>query len=280
MFVGKSGFSFRLSKPVAKWSYSQLQAYRTCPAQWKAVRMDKRAAHDKRRALPGTLVHAVVQRLFEHKLGAYADARVAMAYLDAYAHVTLSELATREGVVLTAYEVKQALDLVHDVLPGIFRTLDHYRLYGGMNRVEYGLSVQLEADTVFGTADLIVEHPDSTMILDVKSGKTVGRYVSVEQLQFYALGYLREFERLPNLLGFWWVRHEKVLWKKLGDLSLLREGLQATIDRIRANDFAPTPGRHCQLCPIKMTCEASPCRKQADIEIPAGNCGRISLDPV
>lgn len=144
--------------------------------------------------------------------------------------------------------------------------------------------VEIKATTkngveLVGRLDFLYNHPlsNSVMIFDGKGTKHVGKYVSEDQLLFYALLYLFHYKRLPDELGFFYYRFNSMIPVDITSLKInhFRERLSSDIKKmLETSDFPATPCyRSCKFCDYNNSCndrsawQASH-RKPSQINVP------------
>jgi hypothetical protein len=185
-------------------------------------------------------------------------------------------------------ELDDWIAIAVETVPKILATIHEEHLLGPTVAVEYGITVPLggpERDAVHGRIDVLIETPETLTLLDAKAGGSIGKWVKADQLRLYACGVLADpkYARLPDRVGFWWLRHGKVVWKRLTRDTLLTfvGGVERTIAAVRAKSFEPTPGPKCLYCEFKDRCAAGQqylWREKFTTTMASGdNAGRISL---
>jgi hypothetical protein len=250
---------------MANWSYSQLALYKQCPLKFYWTRVDPQpeAQRDNRRAFIGWLLGEVVAKFYLDQW--WRDPSTALAKMVADLPQRSVEITVRENLVWEPGEREKWLDKATETLPKILAVIKEHQLLGPVMAVEYGMTVQISGppddDKVHGRIDLVIQRMDGTLVvLDLKGGGTVGKFVSADQLRLYACGILSDprFARLPDKVGFWWARHGKVVWRKFTRENLLVfiGGVQQTIGRVRAKHFEPAPSGQCSYCEFRNRCPA------------------------
>lgn len=123
--------------------------------------------------------------------------------------------------------------------------------------IEYGFYVDFDGISVKGFIDQVLATPrdDMVFVRDVKTGAQPG---DTFQLKVYAMA-LELAESVDVLAGDYWMG-KKGEPTKAYDLSTVSR--QEVIDtfhevneKIEAGQFEPTPGEHCDRCPVRMSCE-------------------------
>lgn len=245
---------------MSYFSYSQLALYKRCPKQfWFERIMKVQTPRDDRKAFIGHVLGGVVAQFYSDKV--WKEGK--------WARVRLAELVRARADALHAVQVypwlpgerEDAEKACLDAILPILQTVRDERLV--TRRVDTEVSIEVPLDTgdiLVGSADLVFEEAPGELltVLDVKGGGSVGKYVKADQLRLYQLGIglHRDFRRLPDRVGFWWVRHGRIVWKRTNKTTLRKfvEGVKATIARLRSDDFTATPGDHCRWCAYRQDC--------------------------
>lgn len=111
-----------------------------------------------------------------------------------------------------------------------------------------------------GRLDFLYNRPqnDARMIFDGKGTKHVGKYVSEDQLLFYALLYFFHYKAMPDELGFFYYRFNSMVPVDITPLKInhFRERLSADIKvLLEVSDFPATPShKSCHFCDYNNTC--------------------------
>jgi len=190
----------------------------------------------------GTLLHAVMQRIDFN------------APLPAQAPEILTALAQQRDMSTSAAD--------HVQLAHCLTTFMSSPLYAAVQRAdtvyrELPFLVQDGAYYMPGIIDVLLHDADGWWILDYKTGQPSARHL--RQLYLYALGVERTLGERPTRLALAYVeqtgaaavRQEPVLPTLLDDA---RRVLQQAGDGIRAQHYAPKPGRVCEFCAYNGGC--------------------------
>lgn len=112
---------------------------------------------------------------------------------------------------------------VRDAVGRGFSIIRHYRLLGPEARAEVKLDSKIDGHTLAGRADFIIlrtkPHHD-LVIFDGKGSRHRDKYVSREQLFWYAMLYRFQHGKLPDKLGFIFWRYdppESIDWPDFDD---------------------------------------------------------------
>jgi CRISPR/Cas system-associated exonuclease Cas4 (RecB family) len=158
-------------------------------------------------------------------------------------------------------------ELYEDVLENlkIFNFFPYAR-----SEVIYNIYLKKSRDELHGRMDFIIKNPDGTVeILDGKGTNKIDKTVDKEQLYFYALLYLFRNKRLPDKLGFWYYKYQRVQYidfdldtiiefKK--KLALVKKSIKT--DTVWEPKVKITKG--CKFCDYKVDCDAYNLTKEAN----------------
>lgn len=253
---------------MANWSYSQLALYKTCPLKFYWTRVDPQpeAQRDNRKAFIGILLGEVVAKFYLDQW--WRDPATAAAKMVADLPQRSVEISVREQCAWEPGERERWLEKAIETVPKLLAVIVAEQLLGPFMAVEYGMTVTLDGpdaenpyDHIHGRIDLVIQRQDGTVVmLDLKGGGSVGKFVSADQLRLYACGLLMDprWGRLPDRVGFWWARHSKVVWRTFtpDNLFLFVGGVAQTIAKVRAKHFEPAPSGACTYCEFRPRCAA------------------------
>jgi hypothetical protein len=244
---------------VSYWGYSQLALYTSCPKRYWYERIQKRpdATFDPRNAFIGTLLGQLVAQFYAERWWARgAEAKRLMVH---GLHGISNDLQQVITYPWARGEWEDKMAVATAAIDPILAVVVRERLIASRVDIELPVEVPLGGgDILTGTPDLVLDTAGALILLDAKAGATVGRYVKSDQLRLYQLGVAAHprYGRLPDKVGFWWLRHGRIVWKRTPKDALHRwlDGVRRTIARIRAADFVPTPSPLCRFCAFRSEC--------------------------
>jgi hypothetical protein len=235
--------------------YLGFSIYRTCPLQYKWRFVAKPPFEfkiDMRNAFIGLAIQRLVEYFYQKKWWKATDPIETMRD---HIPTVFAEFIDGKKIWFTPEEVTKWTQVAYDTIPMIVSMIKAERLLSTEVFVEQNGEIPLGEDKLWLRPDLVVvERPakGETFItmLDGKAGKTVGKYVDVDQLFFYAGWSRYVLGKLPDRLGFWWYRHSKINWFPVTDKAVddVQTRARIYIAGIKAGKFAPTPGEHCRFC--------------------------------
>jgi putative RecB family exonuclease len=245
-------------------SPSRASDFMTCPLLYRFRTIDRLPEPPTPAAVRGTVVHAVLEELFDLP----ANERSVTVARDAV-RSTWEQLAAGDAELAAMFadagELATWLDSCRDVLDGYFALEDPRRLQPARTecRVETVLDSGLR---LHGYVDrLDVNEAGHVRIVDYKTGATPRVEFEAKalfQMRFYALVIWRTRGEVPTLLQLMYLRDREVLRYAPDEADLLAterklRALWAAIERARAaGDWRPRPSRMCDFCCHRPICPA------------------------
>jgi putative RecB family exonuclease len=254
-----------LPNPVTgSLSPSRASDFKTCPLLYRFRSIDRLPQRPSAVAARGTLVHAVLERLFDLPAGDRTPDSAAELLEPEWQRLReeapeLTELFADETEVATWLESARAL------LGGYFTLEDPRRLEPAereqLVEVVLGSGLRLR-----GYVDRLDVAPTGAMrVVDYKTGaapREAFEGKALFQLKFYALVLWRTRGVVPRLLRLMYLGDRQILDYTPEEAELLRfertlESLWAAIDRATAaQDFRPNPSKLCDWCDHQALCPA------------------------
>ncbi|NYE03205.1 putative RecB family exonuclease [Kineosphaera limosa] len=250
---------------VAALSPSRASDFMQCPLLYRFRVLDKLPESATPAMARGTLVHAVLERLFD--LPARQRTREAAGGLlpgqwerMLTERPELAELVDDSDPVRLQVWYDEALRLIERW----FTLEDPTRL----EPAERELYVETEVDglTLRGYVDRLDVAPDGRMrVVDYKTGRAPGESFEAKalfQMKFYALVLWRLHGRVPTRLQLVYLGNAEVVAYEPAEADLLAverklKALWLAIDRATTTgDFRPKPGRLCNWCQHQTLCPA------------------------
>jgi hypothetical protein len=256
--------------PPRRRSYSQLDVYLQCPAMYKHKYVDRQPEEPAVWTVGGTAFHEVAERFLRGELP--NELKLWMAWLNAWEQAKAEVLeknplatddmstwrAADRGRENAAWWMEHGFDMVKKFVAWWPTTgLTVYEDEDGLG-LERQLETELGGVPVVVIPDaLVVDEHGQLDILDYKSGKPPRKSL---QLGTYKAGIkaalgldatwglyfmTRAVQLLPVDLHQW--PHDKIV-ELFVDFDT----------RERKGDYEPTPGDHCNFCPLKRECPVGP----------------------
>lgn len=257
-------FDFRKPKePIVKekyfqnsFSYTQLETYLRCPLQYKYHYILKIPTPPTAAIAFGDSIHKALQSFY---LEFVQDKSVGIKRLLKIFEKTWLPV----GYASSSHELRMKKE-GEKILEGYFKKYHDKRL--DIMAIEKPFKIKVAKDIyVAGKIDRVNSLAGKNIeIVDYKTGKKPEEKELKKSLQLsiYAMAatdkglYNRKLSEV--VLSFHYLQDPiKVSFqKKQEELIETKEKIVDIVEKIRTNDFSPTPGRWCDFCPFKMICEA------------------------
>jgi putative RecB family exonuclease len=259
--------------PVASLSPSRAADFKTCPLLYRFRSIDRLPEARSSAATRGTLVHAVLERLFD--LPASERTREAAADLlqpewerlleddpDVAALFPAADGAAHDTT--GSGELAQWLESARGLLENYFALEDPTRIEPAAR--EQHVEVLLDGLTLRGYIDRIDVAPTGEIrIVDYKTGASPRQAFegkALFQMKFYALVLWRTRGVLPSQLRLMYLADRDTLTyspdaEELDRFERTLRAIWSAIERaIQARDFRPSPSRLCDWCDHQALCPA------------------------
>ncbi|GEL21330.1 exonuclease RecB [Pseudonocardia sulfidoxydans NBRC 16205] len=250
-------------------SPSRAGDFRTCPLLYRYRAVDKLPEHPSHAQLRGTLVHAVLERLFAlpplDRTPAAAAALVGPAWVDlviGWPGIADALFGPRD-VEEETFGFADWLASAHELVAAYFTVEDPRAVTA--DAVELLVESDLgEGLMLRGVVDRVDVLPDGGLrVVDYKTGRApheFGEASAMFQLKFYALALLHERGAVPGELRLLYLRSGEWLSYSpdRGELERFTRVLAALWDAIReagrTGEFLPRRGSACRFCAHKAIC--------------------------
>ncbi|KUG54358.1 exodeoxyribonuclease V subunit beta [Serinicoccus chungangensis] len=238
-------------------SPSRAADFMQCPLLYRFRIVDRLPEPPSAAAARGSLVHAVLDRLFDlppgnRTLEAATDLVPGEWERLLLADPVLAELA------------EDASGGTEELLRSWFALEDPTRLQPAER--ELYVEADLDGLVIRGYVDRLDEAPDGRLrVVDYKTGRSPSETFegrALFQLKFYALALWRSRGVLPSRLQLVYLRDRTVLWIDPSEADLLAterkvRALWAAIEQVaRTGDWRARPGRACSWCAHRAVCPA------------------------
>ena len=250
--------------PGPSLSPSRAGDFLTCPLLYRFRVIDRLPEPPSAAAVRGTLVHAVLERLFD-RVAADRTPDAARALIEP----EWSRMLAAEPELATLFEGDDQRALWLDE---ISRMLDRYFTLEDPRRIEPAhreLCVEAELASglrLRGYVDRLDVAPGGEMrIVDYKTGGSPPQEFEARalfQMRFYALTIWRAQGQVPKLLQLIYLGNGEIVRYEPDEADLLAterkvEALWQAIERAMVNrDWRPRPGRICDWCAHQAICPA------------------------
>jgi putative RecB family exonuclease len=254
-------FSQVSNEQSLRLSPSAVSEYENCPQQYKYRKIDKLPEPPSLDAERGTLVHTVLQDLFEIP----AAGRTVESAVDLLPSRWSAQLADKPELVGMVTNEKEWLDRASSLLTTYF-TLENPTTFEATHR-EMHLENDFDTNVyLHGYVDRLDVAPTGEVrIVDYKTGKApkpAWQEKSLFQLRVYALLYWKNNGVLPRLLQLIYLGDGKVIKSNptMAELEstekVLRRVAQDIYISIEKQYWPAKPSRLCDWCYFKRICPA------------------------
>ncbi len=249
---------------ISSLSPSRAADFKQCPLLYRFRVIDRIPEPPSPAATRGTLVHAVLEQLFDEP-GPERTLETAAAMLAPVWGQLRSDEPQLADLFADQATEQEWLASAADLLAAYFELEDP----AALEPAERELSVEAELDDgllLRGFVDrLDVAADGRTRVVDYKTGRSPRDGFETKamfQMRFYALVLWRQTGRVPSLLQLMYLANGEVLRYEPDEADLLatERQLRAIWNAIRSaeesGDFRPSPSRLCDWCEHKERCPA------------------------
>jgi putative RecB family exonuclease len=245
-------------------SPSRAADFRSCPLLYRFRTIDRLPEPASPAAVRGTVVHRVLEQLFDLPSPARTPEHADDLVQGAWEEVLAAEPAAAEmfddGTPITDW-----LASCHEVLQRYF-TLEDPRTLEPAHREEYVETLLDSRLLLRGIVDRIDVAPDGAIrVVDYKTGRSPGvgyEASALFQMRFYALVIWRTRGVVPALLRLIYLGNAEMVSYQPDEADLLATerllvALWEAIQRAReSGEWQPSPGRNCTWCAHQALCPA------------------------
>jgi putative RecB family exonuclease len=244
-------------------SPSRSADYQQCPLLYRFKTIDQLPEEPSIAAVRGTLVHSVLENIFDFPAGKRSY-ELAISLFTA-ALEELAEVKPAEAELIYSESAEKTLAPVRPLLETYFAMEDPNRLEPHAR--ELALSVELdEGFFIRGFIDRVDRTPTGDIrIVDYKSGKAPSAMYAEKamfQMRFYGLAWWRINGELPRMLQLMYLGNGQFLRYEptQNDLLVTEKKILALRSAIahsaEQQSFPPTPSKLCGWCSFKPICPA------------------------
>lgn len=226
-------------------------------------------------AIRGTLVHSVLEKIFEAPVGARTLSKAQELFKEQLSELHLrrpEEFQVLSGSVNTPEQLSPEESLVNQMLKPVNPLLETYFAMEDPNRLEpfareMAMSVEVnDGFSIRGFIDRVDKATDGAIrVVDYKTGKSPAeRYAdkAMFQMRFYALAWWRMTQTIPKMLQLMYLGDGRFLRYEPSEIDLRRTedkilSIRAEINRSAEElRFEPSPSKLCNWCSYKSICPA------------------------
>ncbi len=244
-------------------SPSRSADYQQCPLLYRFKTIDQLPEDPSIAAVRGTLVHSVLENLFDAPAGKRTYQLAISLFTSALE--ALAETKPAEAELIYGETVEKTLAPVRPLLETYFAMEDPNRLEPHAR--ELAMSVELdEGFEIRGFIDRVDRTPSGDIrIVDYKSGKAPSALYADKamfQMRFYGLAWWRINGEIPRMLQLMYLGNGQFLRYEptQNDLEVTEKKILALRAAITHSadqqSFPPTPSKLCGWCSFKPICPA------------------------
>ncbi|GAA3823607.1 PD-(D/E)XK nuclease family protein [Nocardioides panacisoli] len=250
---------------VGALSPSRVSDFVACPLMFRFRTIDRLPEPPSPAAVRGTLVHSVLERLFDLPAPDRTPQHAATMVVPTWQQLVAAEpglesMFTQGGTEITAW-----LASCREVLARYF-SLEDPRLLEPADRELYVETITDTKLLLRGVIDRVDVAPDGAIrVVDYKTGPSPAEMFEVKalfQLKFYALVIWRTRGVIPAMLQLIYLGNSEVLRYAPDEQDLLatERKVQAVWEAVRlareTGDWQPNPGFACKFCSHQRLCPA------------------------
>ena len=254
-----------LASPLASLSPSRASDFMTCPLLYRFRTIDRLPEPFSPAAVRGTLVHKVLEDLFDHPSAERTATRATEMLGPAWEGILEEEPDIAEMFAEEGTDLEEWLASCDSLIHSYFNLEDPQRL----EPTERELYVETTTDdglTLRGYIDRLDVAPTGEIrIVDYKTGRSPNQTFegkALFQMKFYALVIWRTRGVIPAMLQLLYLGNEEVLRYSPTEADLLATerkllALWEAIQRAaETGDWRPSPSRLCDWCAHQSLCPA------------------------
>lgn len=249
-----------MAETLLKLSPSSASDFKSCPQLFKFRAIDRRPEPISGMAARGSLVHAVLERLFQEEASRRVPERAIELLHSLWREVR--EDAEIRPSDLSTEEEEAWIDQASALLRNYFRLEDPRTL--NASRLEWWVEYELPDIHLRGIIDRLEVREDGSWILtDYKTGRIPGENRELAAffgLRFYALVCWRAFGVIPQEIRLVYLSdpavltlspHERMLISFEKQMLALGRAINRAID---SDDWRTRPSPYCMHCSFQETC--------------------------
>lgn len=253
-----------------KISYSSYKMYVDCPRKyhWSKSKKVPSVKSSKYFALYGI----AIQRFFEYYVNKYSKNGVVLTedQIRKFLRKDWEQILDREYVIWDdVWCTQSSEEIFESVYEDVLSNLKEFKFFkNARSEVIYNILLKSSQDELHGRVDFVINNEDNTVeILDGKGTTKIEKNVDNEQLYFYALLYLLRNKKLPDKIGFWYYKFQKIQYIEVTmDTILNFKKKFALVKKCIKEDTTWEPKvkitKACKFCDYQADCDAFLLKKE------------------
>lgn len=248
-------------------SPSRANDFRQCPLLYRYRAIDKLPEPKSRAQLLGTLVHGVLEEMFDWPRPERTYPRAVKALKPTWAGILEEKSEEEQQEISELIGEGEFMDFLIDareMLRGYF-VMENPQGFDPHSREKF-VKANFDRTPALGFIDRVDVAPTGEIrVVDYKTGKMpTPRFAdkAVFQLRFYALLYWRSFGKIPDQLKLMYLKNQDSIVRRpfKEDLEALEDELNKLWEEITScgasGDFPPKKSRLCDWCAFYAHCPA------------------------
>ncbi len=238
-------------KIPSHFSFSQFQAFKSCPLQYKFAHVLKIPIRGKAFFSYGKTMHNTLERFVSEDVSTWE--KLLEIYEEEWIEDWFNDQEEKEKYFKLGKEsLKIFLKDYQKNNPEVLKI-------NGEPALEKNFRLKIGEDTVVGKIDRVDRVENGAELIDYKTGRVKEklRKKDKEQLLIYQIAAEEALDLKPKKLTYYYLNEGKKL-SFLGEEEQLKEQkseMKKLIERIKKKNFDPDPGWQCKFCDFKKICE-------------------------
>lgn len=242
-----------ISMPLPPYvSYSQINTYLNCPRQYKFKYVFKIPTPAKSYFSFGKVIHETLKKF--HKK--FKDTSIASKedILNLYKESWNSEGYENQTQELEHYQYGEKM-LIN------YLEIEKEENNSNIKELEKKFYVKVDDLVIHGYIDRIDELPEGGLeIIDYKTSRSPKSENALKkdlQLPIYAIATQQIYNKYPEKLSIYWLRHGKKTSISFNEdeLEAVKQNIKKIVDDIKTGKFEPNKSWNCNYCDYKTLCE-------------------------
>jgi len=255
-------------------SPSRANDFQTCPLLFRLRSIDRLPEPPSAAAVRGTLVHEVLERMFDLPAAARSIDATRTLVSEAWLRLSAADEQAAESLLVdakldpaaasAAHYAEAMVDRIEPLLQTYFALEDPSRLEPHAREVAISVEIA-EGFQIRGFIDRVDKAPAGQIrIVDYKTGRAPRAGFESKpmfQMRFYALAWWRLTGEIPAMLQLLYLGSNEALRYEPEEQDLLNTeqkilSIRARIQSAAVEGFLPTPSKLCSWCSYQALCPA------------------------
>lgn len=260
--------------------WSHIKMYEECPQKflwtkgWDGIDLGNGSGKPKTKsdkisrhhAVMGIAIHHAIEKLYNDEI--WRTPKKVTENLVKIAEEKFLELFDSSYIDLEEAQMtkEDMLKVVVEGAKGFVQTFKHQKLLGEYSRAEVKMLAWIDNwNPIGGYIDILIRRTGVITVLDSKNSKVKMGFCDPRQLHFYALLFKLSYRKLPDRLGFVWLRYpyseekeeEGITWLNFTaqEIEEISKTALETKKKMYKKKFVATPSNSsCKFCEFQSVC--------------------------